>query len=314
MQALHALLVSAVIMETASAQVVFDLPGAIPPNGVLPRQFWFADPITIPLTGTNVTWDFSNGLTNTGIVNDLVITQPASSPFSNTFPNATHAAGVVTASANSATWRYFQLSGDSLHYLGLASTQSENTCPDPWTKVVFPFSYGELVEDSAYCGPPGSPTPMHRGWELVATGTMITPLGTVPAVALVRIHSNGSPTPYYEFYEYGNILAYIGAYDDVTLSIWPSQSALGMTGGDGPTALRAYPQPASEEILVEVGQLVGPAWFVLLDAVGREMEAGTLNAVNGRARIDVSHLAPGNYLARIECGSVTAYARISVAH
>jgi hypothetical protein len=310
MSTLYIILFTALFAMTASAQVVFDIATAFPSEGTLERQWWYAQPFSgvVPTTGTNVTWDLSTGLTNFGMNEVLEFAAPSATPHTADFPDATHA--FHTSLGDS--WYYFDLEGDSLFSLGFKDAGVHVACPDPKLEAVFPFSYGMLIEDSSACGLIGEPYPAYEGWELVATGTMITPIGTIPNVAMLSYYNSGEPVGAYEWFQTSNILVSIGQYDATTLTIWPPTSGIGVQENGSVVSLHAYPNPARTDVVLEVPWQGSQVGYALMDATGRALDHGMLIAIGGRVRLDVTDLSSGNYALRLAVDGTTAFARVSV--
>ena len=304
-------LVTALFGMSASAQVVFDLPDALPSPGTHVQQGWEWDgtPFTLATSGTNVTWDVTGVLT-AGSARTTMESAPAGTPGAGDFPNATHAHGEVINGFT--TWYYYRLdAGDTLWLEGARYQGGELLeCSSPNLFMVFPCSIGDLAESNTTCTyDGGSPISVNQGLEPVATGTILYPGGTITDVVLTRAHYNGSPSDYY-WYRSGNVLEWIGNFDPgFVLSLW-AEVPSGIADPGNTVRLNAYPLPASEEVFVEVADRAGSVPFSVLDAAGRTLNSGMVNVIGGRVRLDVSDMPNGHYLLQLMDDGVPAIAPI----
>ncbi len=102
--------------------------------------------IDATLTGENQTWDFSK-LIKTPNSNDLnlEIVDPKNTPYKDSFPTSNY--GYKETKGSAITYRYFNLSNDSLARLGSFGTSFKKYY-DPQVEFVFPLAYGTKHKDT----------------------------------------------------------------------------------------------------------------------------------------------------------------------
>ncbi len=306
--------ISAIFLGTASfcssAQVVFDLPSALPPLGTHVAMLWVGPPPSLATSGTGVVWDLSslNSAVSERTYTDAI---PSTTPSAADFPNATHAHAEIINGMSS--WYYYRLVGDSLWLEGARFQDgSLFTCTEPNLFMVFPTSIGDLAESNTTCSVGGGPLyTVNQGLQPVATGSIIYSGGTITDVVLSRAYYYGSPAEYY-FHRAGDVLQSIGRYDPGTIELWVPGITTGVEEQSG-DRLTAYPTLASEELFVELPNGVDQAQCTLLDAAGRTVNAQELRAVGGRLRVDLSKVTTGHYLLRVVGNGFGGHARVIVA-
>jgi hypothetical protein len=297
-------------------QVLFDLPSAIPPLGTQPRELWYSSQDTsIVTSGLGVDWELNNLVFEDDLVK--LFSEPSTTPYAPDFPSATHAVGEVFLGASDTAWQYFTLSGDSLFHLGGSWTPPPDLliCSDPIITAVFPFSYGDQIEEYATCAVTGgSPSFFLEGREPVATGTIHYPGGTIPDVALVRRYWGGAPLDEYLWYSTGDILAPVGQFAYGTLTITaPLQT--GLSDGLSTTLVQPFPNPANEEVFIEIPINVPDGYvYQLTDLMGRIEQQGALNITGTVAKLDVAGLPSGHYLFRASSPGSMFQAQVSIMH
>ena len=128
-------------------------------------------------SGAGVTWDFSSlVLSFDPQVGALTLTQVPNGPFSSSFPNANY---VFKTSSNGSEdyFSYFNKTENVIEALGWSTSSAvDDSYIDPYTLLVFPFTYGTVSTDSAQ--EVGQSSPIFETITYDAYGTMITPFGT----------------------------------------------------------------------------------------------------------------------------------------
>ncbi len=79
-----------------------------------------------------------------------------------------------------------------------------------------------------------------------------------------------------------------------------------------PAALKIYPNPATDHLIVESKEKNTMTWFYLTDIQGKTVTAPIIPANNHRLQIPVSHLNPGIYLLHVEHDTQKASYRIVI--
>lgn len=103
---------------------------------------------------------------------------------------------------------------------------------------------------------------------------------------------------------------------DTTLLALPTAATPGMTTRTA--GLRVLPNPATGHVIVQVPSLpsngAAPGTLTLLDALGRPVRTATINLATTDTTypLDLTGLAPGLYLLRLEAGGTTATQRLVV--
>ncbi len=296
----------------ALAQVVFELPGALPAPGVYVEEGWTWNGTlgNLPTTGTNVTWDLTD-LLDASSSRTVTDAPPAGTPGEADFPNATHAYAEELNGVTS--WYYYHL--DASDSLWLEGVKFENgdlfTCDPPNLYMFFPYAMGDFAESNTTCTLNGFPFDVNQGLVPVATGTVIHPGGNLSGVVMVQSVYAGSPGEYY-WYLPGNALRWIGSYaPNNSLQFWGAVPTV-MDGRDAHAAARVYPVPANDAVWMVVPSAIGTARCSLLDNTGRSLFSGQVPMLGGRVRLDVSAFPPGQYLLQVEAGGTLRVGRAQV--
>ena len=310
MKALVAVASIALLSICANAQVVFDLPTAMPTNGSEVLLHWNGNTTTMPTSGTGIIWDLTAVVTSEPEARHVLIATPDSTNSGQNFPGATHARGYLLGADT--IWDHYALVGDTLWHLG-GDYGDLLLCSTPRLTMVFPYALGDLAMNTATCSYAGPPVNTTYGFEPVATGTILYPGGTIPDVVLMRKHQDGIATGYYYWYRTNNVLTSVGEYHDFGVDLWVPASGVGIFDPDAHRALRTYPVPATTDITVMVGGSSAELSYSVLDAAGRIVASGSDRPADDRIRIDVSGLANGEYQLRLRQDDAIRYARVCVA-
>lgn len=309
----------------AGAQVVYDLPGAVPSWGYsryAQHYFDFDDLPVLPTTGTGVVWDLTGlELATTNAFHTCV--DPASTPFGDLFPGATHAMGFVSQFQET-SWRYYTLAGDSLFFNGQVWPPNVNParqeCTEPRLQAVFPFAYQDGWTDDATCAwdadPPATTT--HQ-FELVATGTILFAGGSLTDVGMV--HQQVAGEDYYLWYTPDNILQAVGNYlpgsnqivlsPDITTDIEQATNV---------GTLMIQPSVVDDHVFVQYpgsgvglfGAGVTPV-VALISTSGQRIPVQATPADDNRLRLQLDQVAQGSYLVELRTARGTGHGRVIVA-
>lgn len=300
---------------SATAQVVFELPTAMPVPGTHVEQAWEWNdtPIELDTIGINVTWDLSGALEPIG-TRTISDSAPAGTPGAADFPNATHAHRVDGAPYTA--WYYYRLdANDTLWCEGIRYDDGHLLhCAPPYLYMHFPYAFGDLAECNTICVHDGTPTDLYynHGFEPVATGTIVHPDGTISDAVLTRFHFQGEPSGYFWF-RANNALQWIGQYvPGWVLTLW-TELPTGIEEAMNDAWRSAYPVPATDRVYVRLSTGEGMVSYTMHDPTGRTVLNGQGIVQDGRLALDVSAMQAGHYLVRIHGPGCTGLARISVA-
>ncbi len=154
-------------------------------------------------SGTSNTWDFSSMFASSIDEDTLFIADPASIPYSNLFPSATHA----TYEGGGDSYSMIRIDATGITYLGSVSDLNDNGVFRPLIinpellAMPFQYAYGstasgtgyfELFETGAFIDEPTIDSIHFKSSitgqrDVVASGDMIIPSGTFPAILERRI-------------------------------------------------------------------------------------------------------------------------------
>lgn len=313
---MKALYTSALLLSAlgSQAQVIFDLPGSIPPFSSVERETWWQldGAPALVISGQGVTWNLS-GLTPAPFNAQATIADPATTPWGSSFPNSTHAAGNLVDGGG---WSYYTLANDSLFIDGGEFAGDVFSCSEPRLAAVFPFSYAQSLSASSTCQFPGGfpPFTQDAGAEIVATGTIIYPGGTINNVVMVRRWLGISPSEYL-WYTMDNALLDIGNYspdaEQIVLHVPDAVSAIG--AADHADLLLAFPVPATDVVVIALPRGTGATRYEVLDATGAVMDQGQALITDGQLRLGVSAWPAGQYIVLLSRDEKLWRARVSVA-
>ncbi|MBK6765516.1 MAG: T9SS type A sorting domain-containing protein [bacterium] len=290
---------------------------------------------TTTFTGTqgsgNMTWDLSSANFGTSGSTDYV--DPTTTPFTDSFPTATHAATIEGASS----WSYFRVTSDGLWYLGFGTELGggiTNISDDPALALPFPCTYNTSwtsVFRVTFEPIPGfSSVSVDSSLNTVnAWGNLMTPLWTESAL---RVLSHGYTAAYLN----GNLIGPVQeSWDYQFITEDPLRSMLfsnsGATGpeyteGDltftsggstsanpvrGPVAesfklSQNYPNPfnPSTTLPVELSKATHIE-ITIYNEVGQVVSAQSIDLSAGQHSlpIDGSTWSTGSYFAKVTAGS-----------
>ncbi len=94
--------------------------------------------VTIPVAGTNVTWNYSTLKDSTAPFDTTRYVKKSTTPYGSLFPQANLAAKISTAPGD---YFYYKTSSTSLQSFGSASATDTVTWSPPYRLVIYPFTY-----------------------------------------------------------------------------------------------------------------------------------------------------------------------------
>ncbi len=267
------------------------------------------------ITGSNVTWDFSN-LNLTGSNFLVTYMDPSSTGNSSLFPEANIA---KYYSANQI--EYYNKTIDSLYFYGDATTGvGLRYYHNPRLNLKVPFNFGEsFSDDFATNFINGSGFSVTRTGTVQSTfdgyGTLVLPNITIPNCMRIKtaryVHDiqgstvNNTYDTLYHWYV-PNIRDYIIYYYSTTISgtnysfgnvrnYLDINSISELINGDN--LINIFPNPASETLTISLPENASTTECILVDNLGKEMKR--FMVTGGENLVDVSGLENGMYTLRI---------------
>ncbi len=267
------------------------------------------------ITGSNVTWDFSN-LNLTGSNFLVTYMDPSSTGNSSLFPEANIA---KYYSANQI--EYYNKTIDSLYFYGDATTGvGLRYYHNPRLNLKVPFNFGEsFSDDFATNFINGSGFSVTRTGTVQSTfdgyGTLVLPNITIPNCMRIKtaryVHDiqgstvNNTYDTLYHWYV-PNIRDYIIYYYSTTISgtnysfgnvrnYLDINSISELINGDN--LINIFPNPASETLTISLPENASTTECILVDNLGKEMKRFSVSG--GENLVDVSGLESGMYTLRI---------------
>jgi hypothetical protein len=152
--------------------------------------------LTEGASGANVIWNFSSMVLTfdpqTGIE---TVTQVPNGPFSSSFSNANYVFKSSSSNGSENFYSYYNKTANVIEELGGSTSSAvDYSYIDPYTLLVFPFTYGTVSTDSAQ--EVGQSSPISETITYDAYGTMITPFGTFNNVIRASRIQNNNYTDY----------------------------------------------------------------------------------------------------------------------
>ncbi len=277
-------------------------------------------------SGTNQNWDFSN-ITPVFSSSPRAV-DPASTPFSNDFPEATIA---FAQSEENETFIYSQISTSEMLNVGLGNDPGNggNELIIHYTDAVkllqYPFSYSDTYADSYFTAYSLMGEMLTHEWGNItvtadAWGSVTTPSGTFNNTLRIKsertytdsvwvsgmfIGANTYNQTSYEWYTSTSHfpVVSISVTSDGTTATYRTDG-LGVGEGDLiHSQINAYPNPATNRIDVKLpkGSRVDMEIYVL-DLQGKQV-AQLKNTGSNELSADISGLAPGEYVIPIKINS-----------
>ena len=269
------------ILLTASLQAQVTLQQSmIEPAGVHLAMYIITDPgsATEPTDGADQTWDFSTVTLQP--VGTLDFIPSATTPFAANYPTANWVwAQTMTGAATA--YIYLNISSDGMEVVAADVPSATNNYSDPKRILQFPMSLGQSLTD-AYVDMDG---PSSVTWSYTGHGTAITPLGSFTDLAKVvsteddMVLWNTAPLHPLVIDNGSTVLVFV-------------PSTMGIADAGDRSAAQAYPNPCTDQLVVE-GAL--NANWRITDLQGRTLRTGDFSGLELQ-RIRTSDLATGSYI------------------
>jgi hypothetical protein len=151
-----------------------------------------------------------------------------------------------------------------------------------------------------------------EGRQVVATGTILYPGGTISDVALVQRWWGAVALDEYEWFRTNDILVPVGEFDYGSLALF-APTSVGISEAETAALLTVAPNPATVDVFVDLPGTPGADRyrFHLTDATGRIMRQGEIPA-SRQMHMDISDLSNGEYILRVSAASEVRTARMMV--
>ena len=267
-------------------------------------------------------WDFSAVQPN--ILGGITAIDPASTPFSSDFPEATIAFRDNDTSYEK--YNYWNLSGSELFYLGMASdpgaNQNINIFPDTRKIMQYPFAYNDSFIDSYWFPSISELMTIHHRGTISATadawGVVKTPAGTflnTLRVKKVKVYTdsvwNGAgdlmnvanhTETAYEWYSenehYPILTIQVTETGSSSISYKTPENGIG-TENLNPR-IQVSPNPVRDELHVKISGNVDETFTIhILNLSSQDIEQFSHKGKSSFS-IDVAFLPPGLYFLQIE--------------
>lgn len=252
--------------------------------------------LTEGAAGANIIWNFSSLiLTADPQAGVQTVTQVPNGPFSSSFSNANY---VFKSSSNGSEdyYSYYNKTANVIEELG-GSTNSavDYSYIDPYTLLVFPFTFGTISTDSAQ--EVGQSSPISETITYDAYGTLITPFGTFNNVIRASRLQNNSYTDFiwYNTAPFAPILEVwqqIGGERDFTF-YEPSTLA---TPSFEKKPIYVYTNLLNESLNIVIDDSMQISQTSIFDLSGKKIlqQASNSNSIN------IEHLASGIYFVQVD--------------
>jgi hypothetical protein len=287
-------------------------------------------------TGANFTWDYSNLKTTTTKVYSVYF-DPEPTPYISSFNNATLAAGAA------GYYSYYYADTNKYEWLGSGSSSYVMVNTDPLKYCMFPFKYGDQMNDSMYATYTqssvshqysGAISLFADGW-----GTLKLPKNTYSNVLRTKSQqynkdtSDGIKTETY----YTVICWYDGIHNiplvrsldskkytsgnpiptiNKTINIAEFTDIVSIPSFNNLQSVKIFPNPAQEELFVEINlKQNANVEIQLIDILGklvRTIDSKVLGVGIGQNTIDISGLSKGIYTVKIITGQEVQFNRIVI--
>lgn len=274
-----ATLFTILLTATLQAQVTLQQ-SMIAPGGVHLTMYLLTDPgsATEPTDGANQTWDLSTVTLQPAGTLDFI--PAATTPFAANYPGANWV-WAQTMTGGATDYIYLNISSDGMEVVASDVPSATNNYSDPKRILQFPMSLGQSLTDS-YTDMDGTSSVT---WSYTGHGTALTPMGSIPDLAKVVSTEDDvllwNTAPLYPFV--------IGA-NSSTLVFVPG--TVGISDAAGRPAVQVYPNPCTDQLLVE-GAL--DASWKITDLQGRILRTGTFNSLELQ-HLQTNDLATGSYI------------------
>ena len=247
--------------------------------------------------GAGVTWNFSSlVLSYDPQAGVETVMQVPNGPFSSIFSSANYVfKSYSTASNNEDFYTYFNKTATILEELG-GSTSSfvDYSYINPYTLLVFPFTYGTISTDTAQ--EVGQSAPISETITYDAYGTLITPFGTFNNVIRASRVQNNTYTDYiwYKTEPFGPILEVYPSFTGERNFFFYEPSTLA-TEIFNQANNYIFPNPANNVLNVVTDNFSLINQIIITDLTGKKIlqQSGNLNSIN------IESLSSGIYIVQV---------------
>lgn len=278
--------------------------------------------------GTAQTWDFS-GLTYNGFTSTTEYVDPALTVYGFMFPGST-----VAEDDGTGSFTYYALSAADLTDLGGADPSFAMTYTNPETVMKYPFAYSNWNADSFSGSYSGISISGNMIVAADAYGTLLLPSGSYNTLRVKSqehytiSYSTGSVTvdvtaySWYTATDRSPVMQYLtgtesGSVTNYDKYITVNAEVVGISEAHKDDAfLSVYPNPAHGSCTVNYSLDASAAVSVTItDISGREImnvSKGIQPAGSRSETIDLSSVAAGSYIVKLNYGNGIAYKKIQV--
>ncbi|MBL8000500.1 MAG: T9SS type A sorting domain-containing protein [Flavobacteriales bacterium] len=240
-----------------------------------------------PTGGANQTWDLSTTvLLNVGTL-DFV--PAAGTPYASSYPSANWA-WVTTITGLGPDHMYITINSDGIELVADDVPGNPNIYTDTKKLISFPMTYGQTILDP-YVDMDGA---ANVAWTYAGYGTTIMPFGSFPNTMLLTSNEGDAVI-------WNTAPLHPLAIDDGTDVLFFGPANVGVDEAAGPMAIKAFPNPCTEVLNVD---LPGDAGWRITDLQGRQVLAGRSRSAAQQA-LPVASLAPGAYVLLVDEAGAT---------
>ena len=252
--------------------------------------------LTEGAAGANIIWNFSS-LILTADPQAVVqtVTQVPNGPFSSSFSNANYVFK-TSSNGNDDYYSYYNKTANVMEELGGSTSSAvDYSYIDPYTLLVFPFTFGTISTDSAQ--EVGQSSPISETITYDAYGTLITPFGTFNNVIRASRLQNNTYTDFiwYNTVPFAPILEVweqIGGERDFTF-YEPSTLA---TPAFEKKPIYVYTNLSNESLNIVIDDSMQISQTSIFDLSGKKI----LNQANNSNSINIERLASGIYFVQVD--------------
>jgi hypothetical protein len=318
---LASLISSAQITLTYSAHGAF--PGSISSAYVADTGAYTPGP-----AGASQIWDFSNLTINNQVYTGNYV-DPSTTPYSGTFPGSTSA-----VSDNTGNFEYYTQTNTELKLNGNSDGTTTVIYSDPEVLRKFPFAYGNTNVDNFAA--------TYSVWTRTGTmeinadayGTLILRSGSYPAL---RVKTTENYSDVYAPYQFdANVVIYnwyisterFPVLEYITTTISGSASAYSKSiivnadivgineQANNDLFMNVYPNPAIDicnlNYALKESGLVSISVMDVLGKVHVNINKGIQSAGDHSETLDLSSIAPGMYIIKVDCGNSSSFKKVQV--
>jgi hypothetical protein len=272
--------------------------------------------------GANKTWDFS-AMQKVGNNTGYTHIAPSATPYSSQFPAATLAYATTSGQGNTG-YVYYKISSTAFENVGVATSAIQMYYTNPQVILQYPTTYNSSYTDTySGSGTNSQNITTYRNGNITITadawGTLILPQATFNNVLRVKIEQTSVDSIHFmgqDIITENRIVTYNYYRDDIKQQLMGISYTYGKDFfgddiiiksvfyyPDAPNAvtslakqdIKVYPNPATENIVIENLGNTEATSFTITDVLGKTYLAETVNYNTQNSKIDVSSLAEGIY-------------------